>query len=157
MKNGGPDAEQLRRLADSLRKAGGTALGTGLSLAGRSRVGRAALAAMHEVAGQRPEPRTITVWDGPTRIFKWLLVAFVGIAFLASSMHPRGLLFVVHAACGYAVALLLLFRLAWGVIGGSAHASRTSCAAGAASARTPRRCSGSITRRPPGTIRSADG
>ncbi len=118
MRNGGPEAEQLRRLADSLRKAGGSALGTGRSLAGRSRVGRAALAAMREVAGRRPEPRTITVWDGPTRIFKWLLVAFVGIAFLASSMRPRGLLFVVHVAGGYAVTLLLLFRLVWGVIGG---------------------------------------
>ncbi len=113
-----PQAETLRRLAGSLRKAGGSALGTSLSLAARSRAGRAALAAIQEVAETKPEPRRIFVWDAPTRIFKWLLVLSVGTAFLASSMHPRGLLFVVHIACGYAVALLLLFRLAWGAIGG---------------------------------------
>lgn len=62
--------------------------------------------------------RTILVWDAPTRLFKWLLVFFVGAAFLFSSMHPRGWLFVVHVGCGYAVVLLLLFRFAWGFIGG---------------------------------------
>ena len=113
-----PQAETLRRLAGSLRKAGGSALGSSLSLAARSRAGRAALAAIQEVAESKPEPRAIFVWDAPTRIFKWLLVLSVGTAFLASSMHPRGLLFVVHIACGYAVALLLLFRIAWGVMGG---------------------------------------
>lgn len=113
-----PQAEALRRLAGSLRKAGGNALGSSLSLAARSRAGRAALAAIQETAQSKPEPRAIFVWDAPTRIFKWLLVLSVGTAFLASSMHPRGLLFIVHIACGYAVALLLLFRIAWGVMGG---------------------------------------
>jgi cytochrome b len=58
--------------------------------------------------------RTIAVWDLPTRIFKWLLVVFVSLAFLVSSSHPYG----TFVACGYAVALLLLFRVAWGFIGG---------------------------------------
>jgi cytochrome b len=118
MRQGRPDAEQLRRLAGSLRKAGGTTLSNGLSLAARSRVGRAALAAIREVAESKPQPRTIFVWDLPTRIFKWSLVLCVGTAFLISSMHPHGLLFTVHIACGYAITLLLLFRLAWGAIGG---------------------------------------
>jgi len=109
---------EARRLARSLRKAGGAAFGTGLSLAQRSRLGRAAMTAVREVVEGRPQPRVIRVWDLPTRIFKWLLVLCVGTAFLASSMHPRGLLFAVHVGCGYAVALLLLFRLAWGIIGG---------------------------------------
>jgi cytochrome b len=113
-----PDREPLRRLAGSLRKAGGSALSTGVSLGLRSRVGRAARAAIQEVVESKPQPRTIAVWDLPTRLFKWLLVLCVGTAFLVSAMHPHGLLFVVHVACGYAVILLLLFRLAWGVIGG---------------------------------------
>jgi cytochrome b len=62
--------------------------------------------------------RTIVVWDLPTRIFKWSLVLAVGLAFLFSSSHPRGSLFLFHVACGYTVTLLLLFRLVWGFIGG---------------------------------------
>jgi cytochrome b len=65
-----------------------------------------------------PEWRTIAVWDLPTRLFKWSLVVFVSFAFLVSSSHPYGFLFLVHVACGYVVTLLLLFRLAWGFIGG---------------------------------------
>jgi len=68
--------------------------------------------------GVRGAARTITVWDLPTRIFKWLLVVFVSAAFLLSSRRPHGLLFLVHVSCGYAVVLLLLFRLGWGFVGG---------------------------------------
>ncbi|MGH7067587.1 MAG: cytochrome b/b6 domain-containing protein [Acetobacteraceae bacterium] len=85
-----------------------------------AQVQRAGRAAWHEVrAPDRNVRRWILVWDLPTRLFKWLLVLSVAIAFLASSMHPRGLLFVTHIAAGYAVVLLLLFRLAWGFAGGS--------------------------------------
>lgn len=66
----------------------------------------------------RPRMRTVVVWDLPTRIFKWSLVLMVGLAFLFSSSHPRGTLFAIHVACGYTVTLLLLFRFAWGFIGG---------------------------------------
>ncbi|MGH7079943.1 MAG: cytochrome b/b6 domain-containing protein [Acetobacteraceae bacterium] len=85
-----------------------------------ARAVRAGQAAWNEVRGTgRGVRHSIQVWDLPTRLFKWLLVLFVAVAFLASSMHPHGLLFVLHVIAGYAVALLLLFRLAWGVIGGS--------------------------------------
>ena len=66
----------------------------------------------------RPLVRSAVVWDLPTRIFKWSLVLAVGLAFLFSSSHPRGALFIIHVACGYAVTLLLLFRFGWGFIGG---------------------------------------
>lgn len=66
----------------------------------------------------KSQVRTIMVWDLPTRIFKWSLVLTVGLAFLFSSSHPHGSLFLIHIACGYSVALLLLFRLAWGFMGG---------------------------------------
>jgi len=93
-------------------------LRTGLSAAGRSRFGRAVLAGVEEASARRPRWRRIEVWDLPTRLFKWLLVLFVGAAFLFSSMRPHGWLFIVHVSCGYGVVLLLLFRLAWGFMGG---------------------------------------
>lgn len=85
-----------------------------------ARAMRAGHAAWSEVRMHgRNVRRSILVWDLPTRLFKWLLVLFVAMAFLASSMHPHALLFAVHVIAGYAVGLLLLFRLAWGLIGGS--------------------------------------
>ncbi len=63
-------------------------------------------------------PRTIVVWDLPTRVFKWLLVCSVMLAFIISSSHPNGSVFLVHIICGYVVTLLLLFRFAWGLVGG---------------------------------------
>jgi cytochrome b len=63
-------------------------------------------------------PLSVVVWDLPTRIFKWSLVFAVGLAFLFSSSHPHGSLFLIHVMCGYVVTLLLLFRFAWGFIGG---------------------------------------
>jgi len=68
--------------------------------------------------GGAPRARSIAVWDLPTRVFKWSLVLAVGIAFLVSSGRPHGWLFLVHVGCGYVVTLLLLFRLAWGFVGG---------------------------------------
>ncbi len=63
-------------------------------------------------------PHIVAVWDLPTRIFKWSLVLAVSLAFLVSSSHPRGTVFLVHVACGYIVTLLLIFRFAWGFVGG---------------------------------------
>jgi cytochrome b len=124
MTDDGPEREDLRRFRESLSKAAAAAR-QGAATLGRSRTVQAALAAARDRAREHgfvwkraPGRRTITVWDLPTRIFKWLLVLFVSAAFLFSSMRPHGLLFVVHIACGYAVILLLLFRLAWGFIGG---------------------------------------
>jgi cytochrome b len=55
------------------------------------------------------------VWDFPTRAFHWLLVLTVAVSYVTGG--EEGWLFVVHTVSGYAVALLLLFRLIWGVIG----------------------------------------
>jgi cytochrome b len=54
----------------------------------------------------------------PTRLFHWTLVAAVALAYVTSSGRPSGTSFLVHLACGYLVLLLLLFRLAWGFVGG---------------------------------------
>lgn len=62
--------------------------------------------------------RQILVWDVPTRLVHWLLAAsFAGAFVTADSERLRNL----HVAAGYAVFSLILFRLAWGLIG-SRHA-----------------------------------
>lgn len=56
-----------------------------------------------------------TVWDLPVRIFHWLLVAaFVG-AFVTNRLGVAW--FGWHVFCGYAVIVLVAFRIVWGVIG----------------------------------------
>ncbi len=62
--------------------------------------------------------RFVKVWDLPTRIFHWVLVASILLAYFTSSGHPRGFLFALHLIGGYSVVLLLVFRLIWGVFGG---------------------------------------
>ncbi len=56
----------------------------------------------------------ILVWDVPTRVFHWLLVAGFAAAFVTGdSERWRD----IHVALGYSVAGLLLFRLGWGLMG----------------------------------------
>lgn len=63
--------------------------------------------------------QAVKVWDLPTRVFHWALAALVITDFFVA--EDEGLEFLIHSYAGYAVGLLLLFRLAWGVIG-SRHA-----------------------------------
>ena len=63
--------------------------------------------------------RSVRVWDLPTRVFHWTVVALVAVAWI--SAEGEGLLFRVHAVCGYLLLAILCFRLIWGVIG-SEHA-----------------------------------
>lgn len=58
----------------------------------------------------------IRVWDLPTRVFHWALVACV--LGLVVSGKIGGAAIDWHARLGYAVLTLLLFRLVWGVVGG---------------------------------------
>lgn len=58
----------------------------------------------------------VRVWDAPTRLFHWSLVAcFVG---LVVSGQIGGAAMVWHFRFGYGVLTLLLFRLVWGFQGG---------------------------------------
>lgn len=65
--------------------------------------------------------RPTRVWDLPTRLFHWSLVALVlfnGVTGefaekLGSTWMER------HLVCGYAILALVLFRLLWGFIGGT--------------------------------------
>src|SRR5471030_711934 len=55
----------------------------------------------------------ILVWDAPTRLFHWLLVALVAAAYATEELNWMDW----HARAGDAVLALVLFRVAWGVWG----------------------------------------
>lgn len=67
-------------------------------------------------------PYRIRVWDLPTRLFHWSLVACI--VALVVTGYTGGSAMNWHARIGYAVLTLLLFRLVWGLVGG--HWSRFS-------------------------------
>lgn len=56
-------------------------------------------------------------WDLPTRLAKWLLAALVGLAFVSKYFGDAGM--VWHQWNGLAILVLVVFRLLWGVAGGS--------------------------------------
>jgi cytochrome b len=60
--------------------------------------------------------RKVKVWDVPTRIFHWSIVALVAIAWATG--EEEGTAFIVHSVAGYALLTALIFRLVWGFIGG---------------------------------------
>ena len=61
-------------------------------------------------------PNTVRVWDLPTRLFHWALVACV-LGQFATAYAP-GSWIEWHARLGYTVFTLLLFRVVWGFVGG---------------------------------------
>lgn len=63
-----------------------------------------------------PPSQTLRVWDFPTRTFHWLLVAAIAVAFLSSEEDSA--LAAWHQAAGWLAAVLILFRLVWGFVGG---------------------------------------
>jgi cytochrome b len=69
----------------------------------------------------------VEVWDLPTRLFHWSLVALVVLAWLTG--EEEGAAAVAHRYAGEAIAGLLVFRLAWGFVGGE-HARFADFAAG---------------------------
>ena len=60
-------------------------------------------------------PGRVAVWDLPTRLFHWLLVALIGLSWWAAEEEELEL----HLYSGYAILSLLLFRLMWGFVGSS--------------------------------------
>jgi cytochrome b len=58
----------------------------------------------------------VRVWDLPTRAFHWLLVALVTISMYTGNVGGVAEM-EWHMRAGYAVLALVLFRLAWGVVG----------------------------------------
>ncbi len=60
--------------------------------------------------------KRILVWDLPTRLFHWLLVASVMISFLTGNIGGNAM--EIHEWSGFVILSLLLFRLVWGFVGG---------------------------------------
>ena len=64
-----------------------------------------------------PEKRVTPVWDLPLRLFHWALVLLVISQLITASIGGNAL--VYHAYGGYAILTLVLFRIAWGFLGGT--------------------------------------
>lgn len=60
--------------------------------------------------------RTVKTWDLGVRLFHWLLVASIALAFLSS--EEDSILSAWHEPAGWVAAVLIAFRLVWGVVGG---------------------------------------
>ena len=58
----------------------------------------------------------IKVWDFPLRLFHWLLVAAIALAFLSSEEDSP--LNQWHIVSGWVAGILIVFRLVWGFVGG---------------------------------------
>jgi cytochrome b len=59
-------------------------------------------------------PARVRVWDLPTRLVHWALAVLVLVAWLSGGERMD-----IHRYAGYAVLGLVIFRLYWGVAGGS--------------------------------------
>ena len=71
---------------------------------------------MTEAAGEAaPEPRKVAIWDLPTRLFHWTLVALIALSWWTAEEHEDDL----HIWSGLAVLSLLIFRILWGMFGSS--------------------------------------
>ena len=78
------------------------------------------MSAVPAAAGSRdrataPAKARVRAWDAPTRLFKWLLVALVIAAYATQARGAIGL----HVLNGYAILILLVFRVLWGLFGSS--------------------------------------
>ena len=60
--------------------------------------------------------RYFRVWDLPLRLFHWLLVVAIAVAFLSSEEDSA--LNQWHVLSGWTAGLLIVFRLIWGFVGG---------------------------------------
>jgi cytochrome b len=65
----------------------------------------------------QPKDRMARVWDFPTRAFHWSLAILVGFSWYSGSRAGAWLDW--HFLSGYAVLTLLIFRVAWGFVGGA--------------------------------------
>ena len=63
-----------------------------------------------------PTREWVRVWDFPLRIFHWTLALAIALAFLSSEEDSA--LNRWHVLSGWVAAVLLVFRLVWGFIGG---------------------------------------
>ena len=90
-------------------------------LAGRSADGFVAVPATGAAAavGKTGAGRRLLVWDLPLRVFHWSLVVAVAASVVTGKIGGNAM--ELHGKAGLAIVGLVVFRLAWGVLG-SSHA-----------------------------------
>ena len=77
------------------------------------------MTAAGRVAVAEAAPSTkVKAWDPATRLFHWTLVALIVAAYVTRTFADDPTLYW-HRINGYAVLVLLLFRLLWGLVGSS--------------------------------------
>ena len=70
---------------------------------------------MKPLSENRSDTPTTLVWDLPTRLFHWLLLALVLALVVTAKIGDDWMIW--HQRCGQAVLILLVFRIVWGFIG----------------------------------------
>ena len=66
---------------------------------------------------------SIRVWDIPTRLFHWLLVALIVFSFATGKIGGDALKY--HEWSGFAIIVLVVFRLVWGFMGRTFLSAKT--------------------------------
>jgi len=59
--------------------------------------------------------KTLKIWDLPVRIFHWSLVILFIAAYITNVLGTN--YFKYHLWCGYAIIVLVSFRIVWGIVG----------------------------------------
>ena len=67
-----------------------------------------------KVNGSGAEQGGVLVWDLPTRLFHWALVAAIVTSLLSEEFGKMD----IHVISGHVVLALVLFRICWGFVGG---------------------------------------
>ena len=80
--------------------------------------------------------RRVAIWDLPTRVFHWSLAVLAVLALVVGD-DDQGVAFTLHAYAGYAILLLLGFRLPWGWSAAPGPGSPISSSPGARCWPTP--------------------
>ncbi|MCA0425540.1 MAG: cytochrome b/b6 domain-containing protein [Proteobacteria bacterium] len=63
----------------------------------------------------QPDVRKVPAWDLPTRLFHWTLVVLIIMAPITNKLG----VFFWHKLNGYLILTLILYRLLWGIVGGT--------------------------------------
>jgi len=58
----------------------------------------------------------VRVWDIPTRVFHWLLVALILFSFITGEIGGTAMQY--HEWSGFTILVLVVFRIVWGFVGG---------------------------------------
>jgi len=72
--------------------------------------------AASEIDRDKPSRKAVAVWDWPVRIVHWSLVVLITMSWITSELGGNAMTY--HMWSGYTILTLLIFRIAWGWVGG---------------------------------------